>query len=182
MLMLTQIETEKALLENLPQPVKFVILLALAAGVFFAYKHFTDGYEKVEGEWVAKPAYKQQIEEKANAFEECTVYELRVLSDGYYECQHCPTKTFFLKKDEVWKIGRTCDDDARYDPSYYRKKNVRYVWVFSGTVQQCQIEEVRWIAAYALYPENIQRPDPTEETMLNSWYKLLYPPNNTGLR
>lgn len=70
----------------------------------------------------------------------------------------------------------------RYNQPYYRKKNVYYNVVFHGTLQQCQVEEVRRIGVYALSPENMQRPDPTEKTMLGGWYKLLYPPNNTGLR
>ncbi len=178
----TQIETEKAVLENLPQPMKFLILVALAAGIFFAYKHFTDGYEKVEGEWVIKPKYNNFVDKKVTSFEECTVYELRATADGYYECKHCLYSVFFLKAGEVWKIGKTCSKEERYDEIYYLQNNVKYHPVFAGSSAECEIEEVRRIAAYALSPENMQRPDPTRLQINKKRHKLLYPPKNTGLR
>ena len=166
----------------LPTPFKFLMLLVLAVGLVFAFKHFQDGYEKVDGEWVMKPEFRDKVDDKRESFEECEVYFLMALEDGFYDCPNCTGKTFYLYSNEIAKIGMTCNGRDRYDQSFYQAKKVRYEVVFKGNAYECQREEIRLLGSYAQMPENMRRPDRTKLSLQTHRYKLLYPVFNTTLK
>lgn len=175
-----EVETKTGL-ETLPQPFKFAILLIIGLLVVFAYKHYEDGYEEIDGEWVIKPKFKDKIDDKTKSFDECEVYYLLALEDGFYECFNCEGGLFFLYKDEIVKIGFSCDGEERYLQSFYDGIRVKYKTVFVGNSNECQVEEIRHLGMYATIPENLARPLPNKQSKLNKRYRLLYPVRNTGL-
>ena len=172
----------EAAVSPLPTPFKFLMLLVLAVGLVFAFKHFQDGYEKVDGEWVMKPEFRDKVDDKRDSFEECEVYYLIALKDGLYECHNCVGKVFYLYKGEIVKIGMTCTGSNRYRKAFYDTRNVRYRTVFYGNVMECQQEEISRLGNYAGLPENMRRPDPDSLSLKNRRYKLLYPVRNSSLK
>lgn len=87
-----------------------------------------------------------------------------------------------MRQGEIAKIGKTCDEEERYTDSWYEQKGVRYKFVFRGDLTACSKEEMRHLGNYPFLLENKARPDPTEKNKIKGWYKLLYPPMNSGLK
>ena len=166
----------------LPPPFKFFLLLILGLTLVLAYKHFQDGYEKIDGKWRQKPEFRDKVDDKRDSYDECEVYYLTAMADGFYECFNCKEKTFYLYSGEIAKIGMTCTGENRYLQSFYKAKKVRYEVILFGDVYECQREEIRLLGNYANMPENMRRPDPSVLSIKNRRYKLLYPVFNTTLK
>lgn len=176
-----EIETKTGL-ETLPQPFKFIILLVIGLVLVFTYKHYEDAYEEIDGEWVRKPKFKDKIDDKTKSFDECEVYYLLALTDGLYECFNCGSGDFFLYRNEIVKIGYSCDGEGRYLRSFYEGVKVKYKTVFRGNSYDCEVEEIRQLGSYASLPENLARPIVSQQSRKAKRYRLLYPVRNTGLK
>jgi hypothetical protein len=115
-------------------------------------------------------------------YEDCEVYELRALTAGFYNCELCEGKTFFLNTGEIYKIGESCDKQRRYKTSYYDRMKLEYAVVFTGNTKECKVEEARRLGAYATMNENLSRPKKDFFSIEEKRYRLLFPPGNTGLK
>lgn len=166
----------------LPPPFKFFLLLILGLTLVLAYKHFQDGYEKIDGKWRQKPEFRDKVDDKRDSYDECEVYYLIAMSNDLYECYNCIGKEFYLYKGEIVKIGMTCSGQDRYSQSFYQDQQVRYRAFFYGNLLECQQEEIRRLGHYAEMPENLQRPDLSPASIKKRRYKLLYPVRNTTLK
>lgn len=95
-------------------------------------------------------------------------YALLAKRTGYFPCFSCPdAERIRLQRGQVWKYGATTKGEwGRYSKTL-QSKNLLYVIQFTGTLEQCLMEEKRKIYNYALLPENLQRPLP-----------LMRPPGN----
>jgi hypothetical protein len=84
-------------------------------------------------------------------------YALIALETGYYTCLTCgDTTMILLHKNEIWRYGVTMNGkETRYPKNTFR--NLVYIVEFSGTLQQCLIEERKKIVMYPLLPENLKR-------------------------
>lgn len=90
-------------------------------------------------------------------FQKSEQYALIALETGYYPCLTCrDTTMILLYKNEIWRYGVTTNGkEIRYPKSTFR--NLVYIVEFSGTFQQCLIEERKKIVMYPLLPENLKR-------------------------
>lgn len=161
-----------------------LILLAILAvfGLMFAFKHFEDAFENVDGQWVMKRAYKEKVGKKMMKPYDCDTYELVAIHNGFYPCKSCEGGLFFLNKGEIYKIGFSCNKEERYSQGYYAAKSLKYFVVLRGNAADCQAEEARLLGAYPLLPENLARPDRTEQSIKEQRYKILYPIGNSKLQ
>lgn len=95
-------------------------------------------------------------------------YALLAKRAGYFPCYSCPdTERIWLQRGQVWKYGATTKGEWGRYAKTLRGKNLVYVIQFTGTLEQCLMEEKRKIYHYALLPENLTRPVP-----------LMRPPGN----
>lgn len=113
----------------------------------------------------------QKIEQLEKEVNNCIVYLLRAVEDGYYPCESCVATTrIFLLEDEIWYIGSTRKEkEGRYKGNYFEKFDVYFEEVFRGRLDKCILEERRRIINYATLPENLKRNEP-----------LIRPPGNSN--
>jgi len=98
----------------------------------------------------------------------CEQYALVALVSGWYPCYNCGTETLiYLNKDEVWKYGKTCNEEKGRYPNGLPIDGLIYIVQFTGTEEECLIEEKRKIYNYPNLPECILRK-----------VKLMRPPGN----
>ncbi len=169
---------KKQLLEDLPQPVKFFLLLLVAGICWFMYEKFDDFVQRnPDGSYELKKKRRDQIQDQLDRMDEAELYYLLARVDGYYQCSHCPQGSFFLYKGEIAKIGTTVRGEiGRYKPKYLKRMNLRYLTVDEGDVSYILRKEKEHIRDYPLMPENLQRPDEPQGKVLR--YKLARPPLN----
>ena len=98
----------------------------------------------------------------------CEQYALVAAIDGWYPCYNCGiSKTIFLRAGEVWKYGKTCNGEKGRYQDGLPQDNLIYAKQFTGTEEECLIEEKRKIYNYPNLPECILRE-----------IKLIRPPGN----
>ena len=105
---------------------------------------------KLSLERAAKKAKEiERIESHSYSKTVCEQYALLARKDGWYPCLRCGGRdSIYLYKNEVWKYGKTCNEqDGRY-PSGLPNRDLRYRIQFEGTEQECLIEEKNKIYAY----------------------------------
>lgn len=175
------IEPEVSIHKPNPMPFLFLALLAVVALVF-AYKHFDEAFDEVEGELVMKPQYREKIDKRVTKPFDCETYELRANISGLYPCKACEGGVFYLNAGEVFKIGESCNKEERYSQGYYASESLKYFVVLKGNAAECKAEEARRLGAYPTTPENLARPNRTPESIQNQRYRLLYPIGNTGIK
>lgn len=176
-------ETEPTEPVKVINPAPFILLAILAVfGLIFAFKHFDDAFDEVDGEPVMKPEYKEKVGKRAMKPYDCETYELRAEFPGFYPCKQCEGGVFYLNAGEVYKIGESCNKKERYSQGYYASESLEYFVVLKGNAADCKAEEARRIGAYPTTPENLARPKRTPESIKNKRYRLLYPIGNSGIK
>jgi len=87
----------------------------------------------------------------------CIQYAIRVKQEGFYPL--CKGGTIFLRKNEIWKYGKTCLAKEERYPNF---DDMLYDFIIEtvGTEEECLIQEKLKIYNYALLPENLQRKVP----------------------
>lgn len=179
------VKTDKGYRMPTPDYNKLFLILIVFFALVMGFRHFRDAFsKKPDGTWEMREEYKEHVEKKMESFDDCIVYELRVKKSGYYTCENCKNKTFYLNKNEIWKIGMTCKDNPRerYRQDFWDQMDLTLVPVFEGNSHECQKEEVRRLGNYSSTRENLIRPDPSSESYDKRRYKILYPPGNSSLR
>lgn len=162
-----------------------IILPSVLALIVLGFKTFKDGFtQNKNGLWQIKKEYKNYVKKKIDQPDECVVYRLVALKDGYYECKNCINGTFFLRSGEIVKYGLSCSDDPkkRYKNHFWKKYSVEMQIIYRGDLAQCTKEEARFIGNYPFTPENTSRPDPTPQSYERGRYRLLFPPMNSGIK
>jgi len=133
-----------------------------------------DVVEYVDGEPILKTKQKNELQRKLEELENVEQYALLARSDGWYPCLHSKLKTYYLRKNEVWKYGVTSKGEmGRYAPAFLPANKVYYYIQFTGTMSECLKEEQRKLFNYPTLPENLVR---EEEN------RLLRPPFNPILK
>lgn len=98
----------------------------------------------------------------------CEQYALVALAPGWFPCYNCGIiPLIYLNKNEVWKYGKTCNEENGRYPNGLPNKFLIYRRQFTGTETECLIEEKRKIYNYPALPE-----------CLNRHIKLIRPPGN----
>lgn len=133
-----------------------------------------------DGTFELKPERKKKLNTDVKRMrEETEQYVLLAKEDGYYQCLHCARGTFYLYKGEIAKVGITRQgEEGRYDHNYYNRMKLEYKTEYRGTFQKAMEAEIIRIGSYPLTPENLVRPDQSENGV--DRYKLARPILNTG--
>jgi len=97
------------------------------------------------------------IKDKTRKPEPCEQYVLRARTAGWYACYKCPSQKVYLEAGEIWKIGKTCNNENIRYPNGQLDKRLRYEREFIGDEVQCLIVEKVKLYAYFFYPENQKR-------------------------
>ena len=123
------------------------------------------------------------VERKVRKYERHDLYMLVAVRDGYFQCHHCPTGKFFLKKGEVYRYGTTGDGQIKrgYNEEWLYKNNLFYIHIFTGSITSVGIEQTVLIGSYALHFENMARPLFNAPEAKPYWYRLVIPPGNNSL-
>lgn len=189
---LPSLKTNTQKIAVLSSAVAFVLTVFFLAGVFKdkpkeffvserKYETFDDFVKhNPDGTFELKPQRKTKLNADVKRMrEEAEQYVLLAKEDGYYQCLHCPRGTFYLFKGEVAKVGVTRQgEEGRYDRNYYTRMKLDYKTEYRGTLQKAMEAELVRIGNYPLTPENLARPDQSEEGV--DRYKLARPILNTG--
>lgn len=90
-------------------------------------------------------------------------YALVAKSDGYYVCPLCPPEAttnglYFLYYEEVYKVGITINPKNRYSRTELNRWNLDYLVLDVGSYSEMLILETKFMGTYAVYPENLKRP------------------------
>ncbi len=85
-------------------------------------------------------------------------YRLVALVSGYYPCFFCKDKQAWINIGETLKIGITTVGTERYGLLWLKRNNVQYVVDVAGDLTTVRSAEIKKIADYPLWPENIKRP------------------------
>ena len=112
-----------------------------------------------------------RILEKTDYTRPCVQYALLARISGEYICFNTGNK-IFLKKDEVWKYGKTINGEFGRYPNGLFDDRLYYKIEYSGTEMQCLIMEKIKIYSYIVQPENVRRSKTTDYPL------LLRPPGN----
>ena len=82
-------------------------------------------------------------------------YSLRARTDGYYPDKLTGGK-IYLKKNEVWKYGKSVNGIKRYTQIYYKTRNLKYEREYRGTETGTLIMEkyklIRYLFKHKRYP------------------------------
>ena len=136
-----------------------------------------DGSYSLTDDWVGT------IDRKIEQYDNQQLYVLTAIRDGYYYCKHCPTGKFFLKEYEVYKYGITGigPKDRGYSENWLSKKGLNYTVLTTGHLTVLKSQETTLIGAYAILPENVDRPLLGNQKAKLNWYRLVIPPGNNSL-
>lgn len=114
-----------------------------------------------DGEIVLSAARQEKFAKELKELQEGEQYVLFALRYGKYPCYNCPdSSTITLFPREVWKYGMTTKGQSGRYPNGLPAPFLYYDVQFTGTIQDCLIEEKRKIYQYALRPENLKRKTP----------------------
>ena len=111
------------------------------------------------------------ILEKTNLTRPGVQYVLVATQDGFYPSYN-RGGMIFLKIGEIWKYGKTVNDEFKRYPSGFPYPNLEFRVEFYGTEQQCLVVEKVKIYSYLIHPENKNRAKETKKL------RLLRPPGN----
>jgi len=96
----------------------------------------------------------ERIESHSYKIKSCEQYALVAEENGWYPCFRCDgMDSIYLYVDEVWKYGKTCNGEQGRYSGGFPTLNVRFVRQFSGTEEECLIEEKHKIYNYPNLPE-----------------------------
>lgn len=130
---------------------KILKLRALLVLTFFLMSSGVVWYYKISAERLEKKAKEIERIESSSSYEKayCEQYALVASKAGWFPCFKCKGRDkIFLKKDEVWRYGKTCNgQDGRY-PNGLPFENLKYEIQFTGTEKECLIEEKNKIYNY----------------------------------
>lgn len=155
----------------------FLLLLVLAAiwNIKAGYEEGALTVEDIEKSLTPEEliSYREAQLDVDAKYARCVQYILYATSDGKYTCLSCPPGIPFvtLKRDEIWYIGHTCQDEGnRHSKAFRTRNNVRLFTNYIGTKEDCHKIELKLIQGYQYLPESL-KPE----------IKLVLPPyNRTG--
>lgn len=165
-----------------------LLLTALLVSLFFLYMAIPKTWEEAtktadDGTITLADDWAGTIERKLSKYEKHDLYALLAVNDGYFECKHCPTGKFFLKKGELYRYGTTGDgqNGRGYNEEWIYINKLFYIHLLSGDLTTVSIAQASFIGAYALLPQNLARPLPNSSEARPYWYRLVIPPGNNSL-
>ncbi len=169
-LLFAEIKTKPPPKTTTPNPYPWYILLFLLMGIAIVYMskkpfiEYDDNGQPQLAEW-----RQEKLNKELEDLEEAEQYVLLASKSGIYPCYSCIDKTTIkLYVGQTWKYGITTKGKkGRYDDSWLKTMNLKYVIQFEGSISECLREERIKIYHYALHPENIVREKP-----------LIRPPGN----
>lgn len=142
-----------------------------------ATKTGDDGAITLANDWA------ETIERKQEQFAEHELYALTAARAGYFRCDHCPGRKFFLKEFEVYRYGTTGNgrQGRGHSDSWLAQNALNYNIILTADLTTVKIEETALIGSYAILPENLTRPLAGTPTAKPYWYRLVLPPGNNSL-
>ncbi len=88
----------------------------------------------------------ERIDIKIEREYNCVQYSLSVNIDGYYSCYK--DGTIYLTKGDIWKYGKTCNENTRYLKNYLIKNHFSFNVEYIGSEKECLIMEKYKIYLY----------------------------------
>lgn len=135
-----------------------LLFLLTIAGIFFAIKWKDVVRQRDDGSWELQEWRNEETQKEIERNDEAEQYRLLAISSGYYPCYFCPTGEIWINQGETLKIGTTTNPSTRYTAEWLQRENVRYHTDTVGDLATVRREEIRKIATYPLWPENMRRP------------------------
>jgi hypothetical protein len=157
--------------------VGFVIIMAIPKSWEEAVTQQEDGSYRLSEKW------EKTILRKKEKIEKHRLYMLVASTNGYFQCAHSPSGKFYLKAGEVYRYGTTGDTFTTrgYTQKWLADNNLTLITIMEGDLAMVMAAQTTLIGNYALLPENLQRPLPSEASAKPYWYRLVLPPGNKSL-
>lgn len=145
-----------------------LLIFAILPAIYFARTFEEAVVEKADGTYELSPARKAKRDAEVHRLEHAEQYALTAKINAWYICYSCMgTDSIYLYKGEVWKYGFTTKGQlGRYSGGLPDPK-LAYIRQYTGTLQNCLVEEKRKIYNYPLLAENLKRRN-----------RLIRPPGN----
>lgn len=133
---------------------------------------FTDVVEFIDGIWQVKAKRVAQIDKKIEEIDDAEQYILMARVDGWYPCYTClESKTIYLFKNEIVKVGVSQKKQNRYLKDWYQLIKVSYQPEYIGAYNECLKREMIRLRDYPLLPEVLKR-EPKYRTALPPMNKI----------
>jgi hypothetical protein len=136
-----------------------------------------------DGSYRLSEKWEKTILRKQKKTERHRLYMLVASTNGYFQCAHSPSGKFYLNAGEVYRYGTTGDTfSARgYSQKWLARNNLTLIFIIEGDLATVMAAQTTLIGNYALLPENLRRPLPSEASSKPYWYRLVLPPGNKSL-
>lgn len=166
----------------------FWYILIIALAVFLIIMSIPKTWEeavvqKENGSYGLSEKWEKTILRKQEKIRKHRLYMLVANTDGYFHCAHSPSGKFYLKAGEVYRYGTTGDTFAArgYSQKWLADNNLILITIMEADLATVIAAQTALIGSYALLPENLQRPLPSEASAKPYWYRLVLPPGNKSL-
>ncbi len=115
----------------------------------------------INGKYQLHPNRLRKLRRDIENLNNAEQYALKAKSNGWFSCLSCPYRdSIYLYKNEIWKYGVTINGEVGRYRNRLKIKGLQYKTQYTGTIEQCMIEERKKIIKYPLLRENLQRKKP----------------------
>ncbi len=115
----------------------------------------------INGNYQLHPNRLRKLRRDIENLNDAEQYVLKVRFNGWFPCLSCPYRdSIFLYKNELWKYGVTINGEVGRYGTQLLEQGLLYNRQYSGTIEQCMIEERKKIIGYPLLLENLKRKQP----------------------
>lgn len=157
MLAIQELHSRTTLRDNKPNPNGLFLLIILIFGIVMVLKWREVVRKKANEKYTLTDKRIEETLKELEKTEKCEVYYLTARANGWYKCYLCKRGTYYLYKEEIAKIGMTCNPSERYREGWLNKMGLRYKTVYMGDMKACRREEINRIAEFPLSPQNLRR-------------------------
>ncbi|GJM34170.1 MAG: hypothetical protein DHS20C18_31710 [Saprospiraceae bacterium] len=141
-----------------PRTPGWIFLLAVIIAISLAIPKWKDVVRKNEdGDYELQEWRKDERYIELDRNENAEQYRLIAKVSGYYLCYLCENKRTWINMGETLKIGITTNKTERYRIEWLDKQKAYYFKDVEGDLATVRRAEIQKIAAYPLWPENLNR-------------------------